>query len=153
NVRVNLGPVTVPSDFNGDSYSDLVWQNTQTGDVSIWYMNGAQWTGNWDYLGRGIPTQWKIVGTTDLNADGKSDLIWQNTPTGDVSVWYLNGGQWTGQWDYIGRGVPLAWRIATILDLNSDGDPDLMWQNVQTGDVTVWYLHGATWTGNWDYIG
>src|SRR5207244_3101655 len=29
----------------------------------------------------------------DFNADGKPDILWHNTQTGDVAVWLLNGTQ------------------------------------------------------------
>ena len=190
------------ADFNGDGKKDLLWQNNMTGDVTVWYMNGPLYTGKWDYLGKAIPTQWKIVGIADLDGDGKKDLIWQNTTngdvsywfmdgikligsgyiaraihtdwkivgsadlngdgkndmiwhnstTGDVSVWYMNGTDYTGNWSYIARGVPTAWKIAAIMDINNDGNADLIWQNSTTGDATVWYMNGAQWTGTWDYV-
>ena len=74
-------------------------------------MNGAQWAGNWSYIARGVPLAWKVVGVVDLNGDSKPDLIWQNTQSGDVSVWYMGGAQWTGNWSYIARGVPTEWKI------------------------------------------
>jgi len=35
---------------------------------------------------------WKIVGTGDFNNDGKSDILWRNTSTGDNAIWFMNGG-------------------------------------------------------------
>jgi hypothetical protein len=34
---------------------------------------------------------WKIRGVGDVNGDHNADLIWQNTSTGFLGVWYLNG--------------------------------------------------------------
>lgn len=132
---------------------NILWQNMQTGDTTTWYMNGVSWTGRWDYLQPNVPTAWQIVARGDFNHDGATDLLWQNTSTGDVSVWYMNGTQWTGNWDYIARGVSLAWKIVGTGDFNRDGKLDLVWQNQSTGDVSVWYMNGVTWTGNWDYLG
>jgi hypothetical protein len=134
-------------DLNHDGDTDIIWQNTSTGDVSVWYMHGQTWMGNWDYIARGIPTEWKLVGTTDVNFDGNTDLIWQNNSTGDVTVWYMNGATWTGNWAYLGRGVPLQWKIVAIADLNADGQSDLIWQNTQTGDVAYWIINGTNQGG------
>ena len=30
---------------------------------------------------------WKIVGTGDFNGDGKSDIFWRNTSTGENAIW------------------------------------------------------------------
>ncbi len=27
----------------------------------------------------------------DFNADGKQDILWRNTQTGEVRIWYMNG--------------------------------------------------------------
>ena len=42
---------------------------------------------------------WKVVGTGDFNGDGKSDILWRNTSTGENAIW--NSGdvpppQWIG---------------------------------------------------------
>jgi hypothetical protein len=190
------------ADLNFDGNIDLIWQDTVTGDVTVWYMNGPVYTGNWTYLARGVSTQWKIVGvadlngdrtsdliwqntqtgdvaywlmnsttmistgtiatnialewkivgTADLNFDGKTDLVWQNTVTGDVVVWYMNGTVWTGEWDYIARNVPLEWKISAIMSTDPVYPANFIWRNSNTGDVVVWDMSGAVWTGNWDYI-
>lgn len=36
-------------------------------------------------------TQWKIRGAADFDADGMTDLLWQNTVTGELAVWFMNG--------------------------------------------------------------
>ncbi len=34
---------------------------------------------------------WKAIGTGDFNGDGFSDILWQNTSTGQASIWEMNG--------------------------------------------------------------
>jgi parallel beta-helix repeat protein len=142
----------IPFDFNGDGKSDLVWQNQTTGDATFWAMNTGAWSGNWSYLARSIPSDWKIVAAPDLNGDGRPDLVWMNQTTGDVTYWIMNGTQWTGNWGYIAHNVSTAWRLVTAADLFGNGSVSLVWQNQATGDVTYWVMNGAQWTGNWGYI-
>jgi VCBS repeat protein len=83
----------------------------------------------------------------DFNGDGKSDLVWRNTQTGDNLVWFMDGAT------QIGTGalpaVPdLNWRLAAVVDLNGDGKPDLLWRNYATGDNVVWYLDGVNQIGS-----
>lgn len=83
------------ADFNSDGKLDLVWQNDTTRQVSVWYLGGAQ--GNTflsdSWLSPNSVTGWRVVGTPDLNGDGKPDLVWQSDTTRQVVVWYLGGAQ------------------------------------------------------------
>lgn len=135
--------IVANGDFNGDTTTDLIWQNSQTGDVSYWLMNGPQRIAS-DYIARNIPLAWKVVGAADFNGDGSLDLVWQNIQTGDTLVWYMDGVTWTGSYNYLGRGIPTQWRIAGVADMNSDGMPDLIWTNIQTGDVSFWAMNGTS---------
>jgi hypothetical protein len=58
--REYIGPISPPgkSDFNGDGKSDILWQNTSTGQRNIWIMNGTARTA---YVNLGVvPTSWSI---------------------------------------------------------------------------------------------
>jgi hypothetical protein len=78
-------------DFNDDGHSDILWQNTSTGQVSIWEMNGTNVIGN------------QLVGTKSwagLESDRNRRLQrrrlfrrhpFPNTSSGQVSIWEMNG--------------------------------------------------------------
>jgi hypothetical protein len=36
-------------------------------------------------------TTWQVVGTGDFNHDGYSDIVRQNTSTGQVNIWEMDG--------------------------------------------------------------
>ena len=76
-------------DFNDDGYSDILWQNTSTGQASIWEMNGTNVIGG-GLVGAAPGPSWKAIGTGDFNDDGHSDILWQNT-NGQAAIWELNG--------------------------------------------------------------
>ena len=136
------------ADFDGDGQPDLVWQNDSTRQVTVHYYGGPGgvvdlgW--NWLFPGTGA-AGWHVVGAADFNGDGTPDLVWQNDSTRQVTVHYYGG---TGgaadlgwNWLYPGTGAA-GWHIAAIADFNSDGVPDLVWQNDTTGQVTVHYYGG-----------
>jgi hypothetical protein len=43
-------------------------------------------------------------------------------------------------------GVPLAWQIAQVGDVNGDGQADVIWRNGTSGTVAVWLMNGLTIT-------
>lgn len=139
-------------DYNGDHFTDLVWQNSRTGDRTIWLMNGATRVDDaslgtlgteWD-LGRpGRP--WHYV-PHDFDGDGTSDLVWQNTVTGERAIWQMRFGGFASTIP-LGRVDP-AWSLAAVEDLNGDRKPDLFWQNSATGDRAVWLMNGSTFASS-----
>ncbi len=128
------------ADFNNDGRPDLLWQNTLTGQRSIWLMNGLTATGGAD-LGT-VPVEWVIAGTADFTGDGKTDLLWQNTVTGQRSVWAMNGT--TALYGVDLGTVSLDWWIAGIGDFNGDGKPDILWTNTVTNERAIWLMNGTT---------
>jgi FG-GAP-like repeat len=81
------------ADFNDDGQSDILWQNPSTGQASIWEINGNTLTGGGTVNPNPGPS-WKAIGTGDFNGDGFSDDIpWQNTSTGQASIWEMSGNK------------------------------------------------------------
>src|SRR5256714_14960535 len=81
----------------------MLWQNTSTGDRSIWLMNGTSWDGSYAALPQ-VPTVWSIAGAADFDADGNADIVWQKTTTGDRSIWFMNGNSWGGSYALLPQG-------------------------------------------------
>ena len=75
--------------------------------------------------------------------DGKADLVWRNTATGEVAAWLMDGlnAPTTGVY----AGMPTAaWVIKEVEDLNGDGKADLVWRETNTGDVGGWLMNGLS---------
>lgn len=132
-------------DLNGDGKPDLVWQNTITGDLSWWFMDGALlFDAGYFSISRIADTNWQIVAVRDMNRDGKPDLIWQHQTLGDLSVWYLNGVTVTATlWLNPTREANTNWKIRGCADFSGDGHPDLLWHNASTGELRVWFMNGV----------
>jgi quercetin dioxygenase-like cupin family protein len=77
-----------------------------------------------------------------VNGDGKADLVWHHTTTGQVTVWLMNGAQIL-QAGEVAQVGDLGWQIARVIDVNGDGKADLVWHHTTTGQVTVWLMNGA----------
>lgn len=79
-------------DFNNDGNVDVIFQHTD-GTLGVWYLiggNNVLLTAFLNPAGTG-DAKWRVVGTTDLNGDGKPDLLLQNSVTTEIGIWYMNG--------------------------------------------------------------
>ena len=86
-VSANPGPTWQAigtGDFNQDGFSDILFQNTNTGQVSVWEMNENTMIGGGPVANPG--TSWHAIGT----GAGGSDILLQNT-SGQTSIWEMNG--------------------------------------------------------------
>ena len=80
----------------------------------------------------------------DFNGDGKTDILWRRTSSGQVYVWLLNG---TSVIDAGSPGtVSSDWQIAGVGDFNGDGKADILWRHT-SGQVAVWLLNGTSIIG------
>ena len=104
--------------FNGDNFSDLLWQNAN-GQASIWEMNGNTLIGGGAISPNPGPA-WQAVGTGDFNGDGPSDILFQNTGSGEASIWDMNGDILTGGGPVTPNPGP-SWKAIGTGDFNDDG--------------------------------
>jgi hypothetical protein len=132
-------------DTNGDGKADLVWQNNGDGRLGVWFMNGSQVLQTAALSIPRMPTAtWQIRAVGDTNGDGKADILWHKSDTGDLAVWSLNGYVVTGTARLsIGTMTDTHWQIVGSEDVNGDGKSDILWQNAN-GTVASWYLDGWT---------
>jgi len=137
--------IVASPDLDGDGQPDLLWENSISGDVTYWIMDGANLR-NAGSVAQGVDLSWQIVGTPDINGDGHPDILWQNTQTGDIVYWQLNVATVVGG-GVIAYGVPREWQVVGTADINGDGRPDILWQSSQTGAVLVWYMVGGQYVG------
>jgi len=125
--------ISYSGDFNGDGKQDILWRNRQTGEVRIWYMDGATIVAN-DYVDT-VSLDWKIVAVADFNGDGFGDILWINTVDGSFAIWLLRGDAHVS---YQFPSPGLEWSVTGVADLDHTGMADILWRNLVTGEVRVW---------------
>jgi hypothetical protein len=132
------------SDFNSDGRFDLLLQNQSNGQLIAWYMSGSTVLGS-RYLSpsAAIPN-WTVRGSGDFNADGKPDLVWHNTGTGEIASCLLDGMMVYTCALFNPSRVDPTWQIASVRDMDRDGRPDILWSNGSTGQVLAWYMNGTS---------
>jgi Ca2+-binding RTX toxin-like protein len=122
----------------------LDWRNVATGAIELWTMNGATRLSVATPSVASLTTDWKLVGDGDFNGDGKSDLLWRNTVSGQNQVWFMDGSTVTGSASLSYGAVPVDWQIVGTGNFNGDNQTDILWRNQTTGDSGVWYMNGTT---------
>jgi hypothetical protein len=148
-------------DFDGNGTADLVYWDSSTGGVVVYYYDGATYTGSASLQAQ---PGWKVVAVADVNGNGTPDLIWQNISDSQynanaVSVNYYGGtgGATLEGWAWMNQaGEPAGWNVVGAADFDGNGTPDLVWQYAPTTDVTVNYYsyseaNGPTYTG-WAWL-
>jgi hypothetical protein len=132
-------------DFNGDGTTDVFWQNFYTGATSAWLIDGEQVIQYTEY-GTVEPSVgfsgWQIIGFSDFNGDGKSDIFWRNYDTGATSAWLIDGGS-VQYIEYDNVPYSSGWYIAGFGDFNGDGNTDVFWHNRSNGKTSAWLIDGG----------
>jgi hypothetical protein len=85
----------------GDVYLDassayVLWHNSQTDDIQLWFMNGAQIVSRGEVLDEHghiiqVGDPWHIAGVTGLASEAA--IVWHNSQTNDIQLWFMNGAQ------------------------------------------------------------
>ena len=139
-------------DFNGDETADIVWYHSQTGETRIWFMDGHKIASQATVLGEDgkaalVGPPFSIVGIGDMNGDGKSDLVWYHSQTGETRIWFMEGHRIASQATVLGEdgkpafvGPPFS--IVGVGDMNGDGKSDIVWYHSQTGETRIWFMDG-----------
>lgn len=112
---VALGPtqdrVVAAADMNNDGRPDLVLRNSTSGTMRVWYLTGTTRTADVPLVPAGPNAVWRFGSAGDFNGDGRTDLVFQNTSTGQIYVWYLNGVNMTSHGAVTPAYVNTAWRL------------------------------------------
>ena len=133
-------------DLNGDGRADLFWQHQGDGRISVWLMDGVRVVAG-TLLSPSLvsDTNWKIVGTADFDGNGSRDLVWHHQGDGRIAIWLMNGTTlMNGTLTSPAQVADTNWKIRAVGDLNTDGKPDLIWQNIADGRISVWLMNGLT---------
>ena len=78
----------------------------------------------------------------DFNGDGKSDVLWRNTVTGENWM-YLMNGEFILASEPINTIDDLNWSVAGTGDFDGDGKADILWRNVESGENWIYLMDGT----------
>src|SRR5207249_2827271 len=85
---------------------------------------------------------WTIRGVGDFDGDGRADILWRNTVSGENAIWFINGT--TVASTALFQTVDPTWLIAGVGDYDGDGRADILWRQPSTGQNAIWLMTGAS---------
>lgn len=136
-------------DFNGDAASDVLMQDNTTGNAQILFLNvnAGEPIGQVDSasLVTSPGMGWNVTSSGDFNGDGKSDILWSNSTTGQTEVFLMNGGTVATTGAALNNGTNL--KAIGSGDFNNDGKSDIMFQNQTDFSAQIWTMNGAVQSG------
>ena len=140
--------LTAAADFNQDGKADLLWRNAATQKLMVWTMNGTAYTGTiTPSPDQAVDGNWGCVAALDVNKDGATDLLWYNSTTGKIVIWYMNGSvvRVTGKFAEPPNAGDNNWKVLAAGDYSRVAAPnldsvDLVWRNETSGKMVLWYM-------------
>jgi hypothetical protein len=120
-------------DLDGDGRSDLVWRNLGSGENYLFPMNGTSVLAGEGAIRTVSDQSWQIAGSGDFDGDGRDDLLWRNSQTGENYLYSMNGTAITSE-GYVRAVADQNWQVAGVADFDGDSKADVFWRNAATGE-------------------
>jgi hypothetical protein len=141
-----LSTIPIFPDFNNDGSTDLLIQNSSTGAIASWFLQGPTWIGG-AYFSLTPPSEFALVGTGDFRGDGTTTLVLQSRNTNQIAFWYAGGtnSATISGGDYVNVTPPTGWKVVAVGDFNGDGKSDLVFQNQTSNQIAIWFMNGPTY--------
>jgi len=142
---VPLGTIAPSSNWSivGTTTRGILWQNTSSSPYTyaLWQVNGS--TVMSSTLGS-VPSNWVVQGMGDFNGDGVPDILWRDSTSGTVAIWFLNSSGQVESSGTVGAvSTGTTWAINETGDFDGNGMSDILWVD-GTGNVAIWFMNAAT---------
>ena len=128
-------------DFDRDGDNDIAVFNTNSGTLLIWVMQGATRVDNIYVLSGNKNLVAKGVG--DMDNDGIPDIILRNNNSGAVRVWTMNDDFSRKSNEYVTGSSNTNLQLRGVVDINKDGNQDILNYNTNTGVLRAWLMDGS----------
>ena len=82
---------------------------------------------------------WNVVGTGDLNGDGRADIVFMNDD-GRGYIYLMNGTTIIGGARFLSVGC--GWTVSHVADVDGDGKADLVFRHID-GRAHLFLMNGT----------
>jgi hypothetical protein len=128
-------------DFDGDGDNDIAVFNTNSGALRMWVMEGTTRVAN-ELVLTGANTNLVPSGAGDMNNDGIPDIVLRNNNSGKVRVWTMNSDFTRQDNVAVASSSNTNLELRGIIDINGDGNNDILNYNTNTGKLRAWLMDG-----------
>jgi hypothetical protein len=141
NLNWNIAGV---GDFDGDGKADILWRNSSTGENYLYPMNGTAIKPMEGYLRTVADLNWQVAGVGDFDGDGKGDILWRNSSTGENYLYPMTGNAIKPSEGYLRTVADQDWQVKGTGDYDGDGKADVLWRHAVAGENYVYPMNGTT---------
>lgn len=126
-------------DTNGDGLAEVIWSKVDTNELIIWETSNFIKSNEHVLTSPGVG--WVAKGSGDFDRDGKSDIVWLNQITAEVLIWEMANFTSVNNHIIVSAQDLSVSGLMAIGDYNADGNADMLWRNLSSGDVIQWKMH------------
>ena len=131
-------------DFDGDGKDDILWRNSSSGQNYLYPMNGTAIKPTEGFIRTVADLTWQVKGVGDFDGDGKADIVWRNSSSGQNYLYLMDGITIKPTEGYLRTVTDLDWQIAAVGDYDGDGKADVLWRHATSGDNYLYFMDGTT---------
>jgi uncharacterized protein with LGFP repeats len=123
------------------------WLGMPTGNQYAWQGGTRQnFEGGYLFQNQSVASAFRPnelpVANNDFTGDGKADILWRNTSTGENLFWQMNGTNLGGLASTIAV-TDKGFKIVGTADFDRDGQNDALWHHSKTGEVVIARMNGT----------
>jgi sugar lactone lactonase YvrE len=131
-------------DFDGDGKADILWRNTASGENYIYFMDGTTIKPGEGYIRTVADQDWQVAGIGDFDGDGKADIFWRNSTTGENYIYSMDGLSIKPSEGYLRTVADTNWQIVGVADFDGGGKASILWRNSTSGENYLYPMDGLT---------